>query len=81
MVSELCSSEYIQEFVSGGPKDYAYGVISKTTWKSMTVYKVRGFTLNCNAKHLVNFDVIRNMILNPEDNDTVRISHERLLVQ
>jgi hypothetical protein len=76
MVSELGSSEYIQEFVSGGPKIYAYRVVNKTTGKNKTVCKVRGFTLNYNAKHLVNFDFIRNMILNPEYNDTVTNARE-----
>jgi hypothetical protein len=40
--------------------------------------KVRGFTLNYNAKHLVNFNVVRNMILNPEDNDTVTVQTEKI---
>jgi hypothetical protein len=71
MVSELVPSEYIQEFVSAGPKNYAYKIINKTTGKNKTVCKVRGFILNYNTKNLVNFDVIRNMILNPKDNDTV----------
>jgi hypothetical protein len=31
IVSELGPSEYIQEFVSGGPKNYAYKIINKTT--------------------------------------------------
>jgi hypothetical protein len=77
MVSELGPSEYIQEFVSRGPKNYAYKIINKTTGKDKTVCKVRGFTLYYSAKHLVNFDVIRNMILNPEDNDTVTVRTEK----
>jgi hypothetical protein len=39
------------------------------------VCKVRGFTLNYNAKHLMNFDVIRNVILNPE-NETMTANKE-----
>jgi hypothetical protein len=39
MVSELGSSEYIQEFVSGGPKNYAYRVINKTTGKTRQYVK------------------------------------------
>jgi hypothetical protein len=31
IVSELGPSEYIQEFVSGGPNNYAYEIINKTT--------------------------------------------------
>jgi hypothetical protein len=78
MVSELESSKYIQEFVNGGPKNYVYRLINKTTGKSKTVCKVRGFTLNYNAKYLVNFDVIRNMILNPKDDgDAVTVRTEK----
>jgi hypothetical protein len=41
--------------------------------------KVRGFTLNYNAKHLVNFDVKRNVILNPKDSgDTVIVRTEKI---
>jgi hypothetical protein len=42
--------------------------------------KVKGFTVNYNAKHLVNFDVIRNMILNPKDGafaDSDRANREK----
>jgi hypothetical protein len=39
--------------------------------------KVRGFTLNDSAKHLVNYDFIRNTIWNPEDNDTVTVRTEK----
>jgi hypothetical protein len=70
MVSELAPSEYIQEFVSECPKNYAYKIINKTTGKDKTVCKVRGFTLKYSTKNLVNFDDIRNMILNREDNDS-----------
>jgi hypothetical protein len=78
MVSELEPSEYIEVFVSGGPKDYAYRVINKTTGKSKSVCKVRGFTLNYNAKHLVNFDVIRNMIWNPKKQRQVTVRTEKI---
>jgi len=63
MTSELRSTEYIFEFVSGGPKNYAYTVIGTVTGRAATVCKDRGITLNYNAKQLVNFDVIKAMIL------------------
>jgi hypothetical protein len=66
VVSKLEACEYIQEFVSGGPKNYAYKIVNKTKGKCKTVGKFRGITLNYGAKHLVNFDVIINMILNPK---------------
>ena len=63
MTSELRTTEYISEFVSGGPKNYEYKVIDTVTCRANTVCKVRGITLNYSAKQLVNFDVIREMVL------------------
>jgi hypothetical protein len=57
MTNELQPGEYIEEFVSGGPKFYAYRLVS-----GKTVCKVRGITLNYSAYNLVNFDIIKNMI-------------------
>jgi len=63
MTSEFRSTVYVFEFVSGGPKNYAYTLIDTVTGRAATVCKVRGITLNYNAKQLVNFDVINAMIL------------------
>jgi len=63
MTSELRATEYISEFVSGGHKNYAYRVIDTGTGGSTTVCKVRGITLNYSAMHLVNFNVIWDMII------------------
>ena len=63
MTSELWTTEYITDFVSGGPKNYAYRVIVTGTGGATTVCKVRCITLNYGAKQLVNFNVIRDMII------------------
>jgi len=64
MTNELGKGEYIDEFVSGGPKNYAYKVCNRDiTQAAKTVCKVRGITLNYTAMRIVNFDVIREMIL------------------
>jgi len=64
MTNELGEGEFIDEFVSGGPKNYAYKVCNRDVTKaSKTVCKVRGITLNYTAMRLVNFNVIRKMIL------------------
>jgi hypothetical protein len=49
MRSELKPSEYISDFVSGGPNNYAYKTIDTATGAESTVCKVRGFTLNYGA--------------------------------
>ena len=45
--SELKPSEFLVEFLSGGPKNYAYKLITNEGEK--TVRKVRGITLNYHA--------------------------------
>ena len=68
MTNELQSGEVIDEFVSGGPKNYAYRVVNRTdtvkAHEKKTECHVRGITLNYSTSQLVNFDVIREMILN-----------------
>jgi hypothetical protein len=76
MQNELLSDEYIDEFVSGGPKNHAYRVVSGTG-ATKTVCKVRGITLNYNASKLVNFDVIRKMVLNGGTRDVVTVNTDK----
>jgi hypothetical protein len=54
---------YIEEFVSGGPKNYAFSVFCPSTGKRTTKCKVKGITLNYELSKVVNFTSIRNMIL------------------
>ena len=49
--------EYIQEFVSAGPKNYGY-----TTNKGNVECKVRGFRLNSEGHTQLNFDVMRDNV-------------------
>ena len=72
MTSELKPGQYIAEFVSGGSKNYAYRMLDAQE-RSETVCKVRGITLNYTASQLVNFDVIRDMILNREPDSVVAV--------
>jgi len=76
MTSELRTTEYISEFVSGGPKNYAYRVIDTGTGGATTVCKVRGITLNYSARQLVNFNVIRDMIIGSGEH-TVMVHTEK----
>ena len=82
MTSELKANEYISEFVSGGPKYYAYKVCHSVTREVKKVCKVRGITLNYKASQLVNFETIKNLVLSGRLNTTVtvrtyKISKER----
>ena len=62
-LEEFVSGSYIQEFVSGGPKNYAFSVFSPLTGKRRTRCKVKGKTLNYDNSRVVNFTSLRNMIL------------------
>ena len=56
--SELDPDEYIEEFVSGGPKNYGY-----TTSKGHVECKVRGFRLNSEGKSQLNYSDMRQNAL------------------
>ena len=62
MTSELRRSETISEFVSGSPKNYGNRFLTGDG-REKTAGKGRGITLNYNASKMVNFEVIKNVIL------------------
>ena len=53
------SGDHIVEFLSGGPKNYAY----RTAEKKKVECKVRGFTLNVRGQETINFNTMRKNIL------------------
>ncbi len=61
LTNELGGGEHIVEFVSGGPKNYAY-----KTNKNKETCKVRGFTLNFTNSRLINFASVRDIVTDPE---------------
>ncbi|KAJ8914447.1 hypothetical protein NQ315_011388 [Exocentrus adspersus] len=70
MTNELIGygpNSYITEFVSGGPKNYAFKVFSTSSQTEEIVCKVKGISLNYDASQVINFDTIRSMVLS---NDT-----------
>ena len=77
MTSELGPDEYISEFVSGGPKNYAYKIVNAETAAKKTVCKVRGITLNYTASQLVKFQSIKDMILCADVKDVITVRTER----
>ena len=77
MTPELRPCEYISEFVSGGPKNYAYRMHNTETGVESTVCKVRGITLNYSASQIVNFERLKQMILRGTETDTVTVHTAR----
>ena len=56
--SELDPDDYIEELVSGGPKNYGY-----KTKQGKVECKVRGFRLNSGGKTQLNYEVMRQNVL------------------
>lgn len=62
LTSEVEPGDHIVEFVSGGPKAYAY-----VTFRGNQVCKIRGFSLNyANSKRL-NFQSLLELVTSPEN--------------
>jgi hypothetical protein len=72
MTNEVESNEYIEEFVSGGPKNYAY-----KTSKKKTVCKVRYITPKYATAQLVNYKSIRDIIFGNDATDVITVRTER----
>jgi len=69
MTDELESygrGSYIEAFVSGGPKFYAY-MVCTPEGRTHEVCKVKGITLNFENSRLINFNSIREMMKERED--------------
>ena len=57
-INDELHDDWIIEFVSAGPKNYAY-----QTHHGKTECKVRGFTLNVRGQQTLNFGVMKDLIL------------------
>jgi hypothetical protein len=68
MTSELAPDEHIIEFVCAGPKNYAFKTVNAVSGASKTTCKIRGITLNFSASQVVNFDKMRDTILDRGEN-------------
>ena len=77
ITSELRNTEYVSDFLSGGPKNYTYKKVDSVTGRTDTICKVRGITPNYSAKQMVNFDVIMEMVLGTSAETTVTVNREK----
>ncbi|XP_018570294.1 uncharacterized protein LOC108910225 [Anoplophora glabripennis] len=79
---------YISEFISGGPKNYAYKVFSTKDNEEKVVCKVKGISFNYSASRLVYFNTIKDMVLDTSTTSPVCVrnilrtkEHEVITVQ
>ncbi len=63
-LTEYGPGSYITEFVSGGPKNYAFEVFSPQSNSRKYVVKAKGFTLNSKNLEVINFSSLRDLVLN-----------------
>jgi hypothetical protein len=74
-LEEYGSDSFIEQFLSGGPKNYAFSVFCPSTRKRTTKCKVKGITLNYQNSKVVNFDTLKRMIL--QNAPPVRVHNPR----
>jgi hypothetical protein len=72
MTSRLKQGFHIDEFVSGGPTNYAYRTINPAMGENDTVCNVRGITLNYSVSGLVNSNVMRDFVLGGNESERMR---------
>jgi hypothetical protein len=74
-LEEYGKDSYITEFVSGGPKNYAFSVFCPSSGIHTTKCKAKGITLNYNNSKVVNFASLKKMVV--EDPTPVHVSNPK----
>ena len=54
---------YIDEFVSGGPKNYAYSTVTPNSEEKHVTIKVKGMSINSSNKELISFQKLKGMVV------------------
>jgi hypothetical protein len=76
-IAPLGQNCFISEFVSGGPKNYAYIVRSSSDPSfNKEVCKVRGVTINYSNDKVVCFETLKSMVPNAEPGRTIEYAHK-----
>ena len=71
VTGEYGEGMYITDFVCAGPKNYAYQINN-----GKQKCKIRGFTLNYKNSQVLNFETMKEMVLNLDNRITVKIVNE-----
>jgi len=62
-LEEYGSCSFVEEFVSGGPKNYAFLLFCPSNGKRATKCELNCITLNCENSKCFNYKTLRDMIL------------------
>jgi len=76
-LEEYGSFPFVEEFVSGVQKNYAFSVFCPSTGKRATNCKVKGITLNYKNSKVQNLTILRGMIL--ENTTPVQVCNPRMI--
>ena len=76
LTNELKGTDYINHFVSGGCKQYAY-----TTIQGNHECKIRGFSLNYKNSKLLNFDSLLDMVTGEETKELIQQQQQKITRQ
>lgn len=80
IIKDYGPNAFISEFVSGGPKNYAYKVKSEGSDDEKIVCKVKGIRLNYMNSLKINFDSIKQLLFNTYDNDKPTIAQQNNMI-
>lgn len=75
-VADSGNGEYITEFVTCGPKNYAYKISN-----GECVVKVKGFRLNYRTSKLINMDTMKSLVRDMKDNKTITVVNEHKITR
>ena len=71
--NEIKGNNYIKEFVSAGPKNYGYLLNN-----GMSVCKIKGFSVNFIASQKLNFESMRELVINQND-DKINVEQNKFI--
>ena len=72
--NEIKNENYIQEFVSAGPKNYGYLVDNGKSF-----CKIKGFSVNFIASQKLNFDTMKDLVINRDVKERINVEQNKFI--
>jgi len=72
--NEIKENNFIMEFVSAGPKNYGYKLNN-----GKTSCKIKGFSVNFIASESLNFESMKDIVLNQHSNQTIEVEQNKFI--
>ena len=68
VADEYGTACYMNRVVAAGPKCYSYTVVNPQTKETFYSCKIKGITLNYKATQYINFEIMRDLVINKVEN-------------